>query len=194
MPPQPRTNDKEIPLDTNIVDESMNVSQQVINIDNESNESSDEHESFDVDNNTEYAGYKLLQQDDAINSVHANEDDDEGSDDDGGSDSGDDVISSNVMTRYHIDINYDDLVVPGIDEEENFDNSIYDAQPDLCEENITDESANVTLKNMTQEHAEQVKTAMAGFTLPPVNIPEWAKNITEDDWKKSFIESVTKTT
>ena len=45
---------------------------------------------------------------------------------------------------------------------------------------------------VSTEHVEQVKNAMTGFTLPPMNIPDWAKTISEEDWKKSLIRSVQK--
>jgi hypothetical protein len=36
----------------------------------------------------------------------------------------------------------------------------------------------------------QVKTAMASFTLPSTAIPEWANSISEDQWKEQLIHRI----
>lgn len=39
---------------------------------------------------------------------------------------------------------------------------------------------------MDQRHAEKVKMAMSGILLPTTNIPDWATNITEEDWRNKL--------
>ena len=38
--------------------------------------------------------------------------------------------------------------------------------------------------------ADLVKSAMAGFTLPSLNIPDWAKRISDDQLKQSIVDSL----
>lgn len=39
---------------------------------------------------------------------------------------------------------------------------------------------------------ELVRRAMAGFSLPAINIPEWAKDLSEDEWQKTLETTVQK--
>lgn len=43
---------------------------------------------------------------------------------------------------------------------------------------------------MNKEKAEEVRLAMANFTLPSSSIPEWAANIPEDQWKQKLIDRI----
>lgn len=40
-------------------------------------------------------------------------------------------------------------------------------------------------------HLSKVKSAMAGFQLPKANVPEWARHISEDEWKQHLIHKLT---
>lgn len=40
-----------------------------------------------------------------------------------------------------------------------------------------------TRLNLDDENAERIKAVMKKVQLPPCNIPDWAKNIPEDQWK-----------
>lgn len=48
-----------------------------------------------------------------------------------------------------------------------------------CEEIPLDDSKSKTINNL-----------MSSFKLPDTCVPEWAKNIPEDTWKKNLIESL----
>jgi len=45
-------------------------------------------------------------------------------------------------------------------------------------------------KPMDPDHAEKVKEAMAGFTLPPTAVPSWANVIPEEEWKAQLFEYI----
>ena len=39
-------------------------------------------------------------------------------------------------------------------------------------------------------HLSKVKSAMAGFQLPVANIPDWAQQIPEDQWKQRLVDKL----
>ena len=41
-------------------------------------------------------------------------------------------------------------------------------------------------------HAEVIKQAMSGFSLPTNNIPEWARVVPEENWKSKLMDSIAK--
>ncbi|KAM3964171.1 uncharacterized protein ACR2FA_001652 [Aphomia sociella] len=43
---------------------------------------------------------------------------------------------------------------------------------------------------MDNERAQQVMTAMANFALPQTSIPDWAKSITEEQWKQTLNDRI----
>lgn len=43
---------------------------------------------------------------------------------------------------------------------------------------------------MDSARANEVKRAMANFTLPATNFPEWAASIPEDQWKEQLISKI----
>ncbi|XP_028034308.1 male-enhanced antigen 1 [Bombyx mandarina] len=45
---------------------------------------------------------------------------------------------------------------------------------------------------MDSERAQQVMSAMANFSLPQTSIPEWARSISEDQWKRTLNEQIQK--
>lgn len=45
---------------------------------------------------------------------------------------------------------------------------------------------------MDPEHAEIVKAAMAGFSLPASSIPLWATAVPEEEWKTQLVERLRK--
>lgn len=44
--------------------------------------------------------------------------------------------------------------------------------------------------NVIADHADEVVKAMVGFTLSPSSIPEWAKVVPEDVWKKELLDGL----
>jgi len=45
---------------------------------------------------------------------------------------------------------------------------------------------------ITDTDAEVIKQAMAGFSLPTNNIPEWARVVPEENWKSKLLDSIAK--
>ncbi|XP_064623067.1 male-enhanced antigen 1-like isoform X2 [Lineus longissimus] len=45
----------------------------------------------------------------------------------------------------------------------------------------------VTAEPLPKEQAEEVKKVMAGFLLPPSSHPDWAKNLSDDEWKSKVL-------
>ncbi|XP_041355100.1 male-enhanced antigen 1-like [Gigantopelta aegis] len=43
---------------------------------------------------------------------------------------------------------------------------------------------------MGQEKVAKIKAAMAGFQLPTTNIPDWAKEISDDEWKEKLVSKI----
>ncbi|XP_026752306.1 male-enhanced antigen 1 [Galleria mellonella] len=43
---------------------------------------------------------------------------------------------------------------------------------------------------MDNERAQQVMSAMANFALPQTSIPDWAKSITEEQWKQTLNDRI----
>ncbi|XP_058808712.1 male-enhanced antigen 1 [Phymastichus coffea] len=43
---------------------------------------------------------------------------------------------------------------------------------------------------LTSDKINEVKSAMASFTLPSTAIPEWANSISEDQWKEQLIHRI----
>ncbi|KAK6181739.1 hypothetical protein SNE40_009533 [Patella caerulea] len=43
---------------------------------------------------------------------------------------------------------------------------------------------------MDDEHAAEIKAAMAGFQLPVSHVPEWAKNVSDDQWKDKVVSQI----
>ncbi|XP_059046566.1 male-enhanced antigen 1 [Achroia grisella] len=43
---------------------------------------------------------------------------------------------------------------------------------------------------MDTERAQQVMSAMANFALPQTSIPDWAKSITEEQWKQTLNDRI----
>lgn len=43
---------------------------------------------------------------------------------------------------------------------------------------------------MDAEKENEVKMAMMNFTLPSSSIPEWARNVPEDQWKQMLIDKI----
>ena len=37
------------------------------------------------------------------------------------------------------------------------------------------------------DHADQIRSAMSGFQLPASHIPDWAKSISDDQWKEQVV-------
>lgn len=51
----------------------------------------------------------------------------------------------------------------------------------------TPESSDI---EMNSQKVDEVKQAMASFTLPSTSIPEWASKIPEEDWKQELMERI----
>lgn len=51
-------------------------------------------------------------------------------------------------------------------------------------------SCNTSNIDLDADKINQVKSAMASFTLPSTAIPEWANSISEDHWKEQLIHRI----
>lgn len=47
---------------------------------------------------------------------------------------------------------------------------------------------------LDSDQMDQVKSAMASFRLPPANIPDWAKDIPEDQWRQCLVTRLASST
>jgi len=169
-------------------------------VDSVDEESSDENEEEEEneDNQADPSGaYRLLQQDD-MNQPNGHLFDEQDSADDDSADSG--LEANEVETHeagacaigYTVEeptlaINYSDLNISGVDDVDVpcSSRSLFSNNTEECHDTTSHQPNNI---QMDEGKAEQVKNAMRGFVLPPMNVPEWAKNIPEDQWIASLFE------
>lgn len=66
---------------------------------------------------------------------------------------------------------------------------LLESQQDYISETVEVWSSPYNRSNidMDADKIDQVKSMMASFTLPTTAIPEWAKTISEDQWKEQLI-------
>ncbi|ESO99533.1 hypothetical protein LOTGIDRAFT_113458 [Lottia gigantea] len=50
--------------------------------------------------------------------------------------------------------------------------------------------SNTNSIKMDENHAAEIKAAMAGFKLPMSNVPDWAKNVSDEQWKDTIIPKI----
>lgn len=155
---------------------------------NEEDEMSSGEEIEENNSNTEYDGYKLLQQDETESNNFGSEDESD-NDDECLTKPENDITSSaeNYDQNIQVDIDYQNLTCSGFGEDFSTGLGFPEVIPDGKEENGIERDDNI---EMNEEKAELVKNVMASFTLPQTNIPEWAKNLTDDSWKESLSKSV----
>lgn len=44
--------------------------------------------------------------------------------------------------------------------------------------------------HLDEEKIEIIKSCMVGFTLPSSNVPKWAKNVSEEQWKEHLLKKI----
>ncbi|XP_071483721.1 uncharacterized protein [Diadema antillarum] len=54
----------------------------------------------------------------------------------------------------------------------------------------TDTEASLEQRKKRMATDEQIRAAMAGFSLPTTAIPAWAKSLEEEDWKEKLVASI----
>jgi len=190
MSPDPNNPDDK----TADVNPSMVVNM-VMPVDDEQNFSSD-----DSDNDAEYNAYKPLAQDDIPNG-HMSDTDDDDEDNDSDNDNSDtndfqdlnfvnmETITSNEASQ--TGINYQNLYCEGVDDD--LGSSSLGIPASFVENEIQSDTTEDTINiDMSETQVELVRNAMAGFSLPAINIPDWAKDISEDDWKETLINTIQK--
>ena len=64
------------------------------------------------------------------------------------------------------------------------------ASPETIE--VWSSSENQSNIELDADKIDQVKLAMASFTLPSSNIPEWATSVSEEQWKEQIIDRIKK--
>ncbi|XP_065661507.1 male-enhanced antigen 1 [Hydra vulgaris] len=132
-------------------------------------------EEDDVDTNqSEYAGYQLLSQDLSCNYSSEDERDEISVDND------------ELYNTENICIDYQNLVCSAIEdglsstglEFPEYDNH---AECGTFEKNDF---------KISETHAELIKKSMSGFSLPTTNIPEWAKDVSDDQLKETLRKAI----
>ncbi|XP_057315158.1 uncharacterized protein LOC130656341 [Hydractinia symbiolongicarpus] len=147
--------------------------------DMENTDGSDDN--LDVENESEYAGYKLLQQEDTVGIN--NEDDDLECNEENA------IGNEECNGENALNINYENLICSGLDDD------LPSSGLGFPKEILEDEDEKLADKKdipMSESQAELVKNAMAGFSLPDLNVPAWAKSLSDDEWKVSLQTTVQK--
>ena len=82
-------------------------------------------------------------------------------------------------------INYDSLHIQGVDEDRVPSSNILFPAPveDNDEDTVSPTSEQI---DMNDEQAQRVREAMVGFSLPSMNIPDWARGLSDDEWKTTI--------
>ncbi|KAK7104641.1 male-enhanced antigen 1-like isoform X2 [Littorina saxatilis] len=74
------------------------------------------------------------------------------------------------------------------------DNKVPEIPKTMKEDVLWNQSPTTTGSQRLQldsDHLSKVKSAMAGFQLPAANIPDWVKQVPEDQWKQRIVGKLT---
>uniref|UniRef100_A0A7M5V3R9 Male-enhanced antigen 1 n=2 Tax=Clytia hemisphaerica TaxID=252671 RepID=A0A7M5V3R9_9CNID len=162
---------------------------------NTSSGDDDQNAQHNAGSGIEYEGYKLLQPDDGTNGNTAldTSDSSDDEDEDEAVCKPDDYINGfasfdGPVVSGDVNIDYQHLTCGGIgDELPSTGLGFPEFIPEDEDEKELPRDDNI---EMNKDKVELVMNAMANFTLPLNNIPEWAKNMSDGKWTESLAKSV----
>jgi hypothetical protein len=133
----------------------------------------------------------LPQQDNGAdnNGVAGAHDEDDDDDDDDEDDEDDSDFEINEDLDFEMLANSRAFQKPKTSQDTNLSlpQTVYTFEPDYFERKKTLECEEIKLD---EEKSEKIKSIMSGFKLPESAIPEWAKLVPENIWKKNLLETV----